>query len=193
MPPRPRQARPRPGGRTGIHTQRIASAAIDLLVEGGMPALTFQRVAELAGVSRATMYRRWASPAHLATEVIRTRAAEAIVVPDHGSLALDLAAVLRQIAAFVSTPVGRAAITASVELGAEPGAGPTASGWDARWGDVRTIYDRAIERGELPPDVDREAAFASVAGALYFKIIVIGGAIDDEWIERVVATAHLKR
>ena len=43
----------RPGGRTAEVTQRVFAATMDLLVVGGFEAVTFQEVAERAGVGRA--------------------------------------------------------------------------------------------------------------------------------------------
>ena len=48
----------RPGGRTADVTRRIHEAVLELLVEGGIDACTFQNVASRAGVERSTLYRR---------------------------------------------------------------------------------------------------------------------------------------
>ena len=164
--------------------EEILDAAIDLLVDGGMEALTFQNVAERAVVSRATMYRRWPSPTHLAAEAIRTRANASIRVPDLGSLSMDLSDVLRQIGLFIDTPVGRASLAASLDIGPVDVGAPN---WGERWDQVQPIVDRAVERGELEPGVDGEATFAALAGAMYFRVLVTGRSVDDGWIERVLA------
>jgi len=150
-----------------------------------MRALTFQRVAERSSVSRATMYRRWESPAHLAVDVIRDRAATEITLRDTGSLTGDLRHVLRQIASFVASPIGRAAISASLEIGQSGGSSTADAGWPDRWTAIRPIFERAHARGEIG-DLDGEAWFAAIAGALYFRLAVIGVAPDDTWIERIL-------
>jgi AcrR family transcriptional regulator len=178
-----REPRRRPGGRTGAHTEAILDATIDVMV--AKVHLTFQAVAERAGVSRATMYRRWPTPAHLAVQAVRQRAADAIRVPDHGSLTKDLTDVLGQIARFISSPIGRAVIAAGLQ--AEPGAAPlVSSSWEERWDQVEPVFSRAIERCELDPNVDAPALFAQLAGSLYFRLQVMGEAIDSEWVQRVL-------
>ncbi len=157
-----------------------------LLVEGGIDALTFQNVAERAGVSRATMYRRWPSPAHLAADVIRATASDAIEIVDTGSLTGDLTSVMRSIGAFLATSVGRAAVIAGMQIDVTE-AGEL-GGWSERWVQVVPIFDRALERGELAPAIDVPALFAALAGPLYFRTIVMGRLVDDDWIERVLAT-----
>lgn len=186
--PSVRHPKPRPGGRTARHTQRIHEATVDLLVEDGVAEITFQKVADRSGVSRATMYRRWPSPAHLVADAIRAQANSAITVPDLGSLVADLTEVLHQIAAFIVGPVGRAALGASVSVGPVDG---VASSWTVRWAMVEPVMDRAITRGELDPGTDGEALFASVAGAMYFRVLVAGRRVDDDWIERVLASTIL--
>jgi AcrR family transcriptional regulator len=65
--------RRQPAGRSGprqdpARDARILDAAVELLAEGGFPHLTMERAAQRAGVGKATVYRRWASPAELAAE-----------------------------------------------------------------------------------------------------------------------------
>ena len=65
------------------------------------------------GPAAATSVHR-PSPAHLAVDTIRSRAAAAIMMPDHGSLVEDLDDVLGQIASSITSPVGRAALIAGL-------------------------------------------------------------------------------
>lgn len=46
----------------------ILGAMLDALVEHGYDGASFEKVAAIAGVSRATIYRRWPSKEHLAIE-----------------------------------------------------------------------------------------------------------------------------
>ncbi|GAA0363943.1 TetR/AcrR family transcriptional regulator [Microbispora corallina] len=49
---------------------RILHAAIELLGEGGFPALTMDKAAARAGVGKATVYRRWKSRLELAANAL---------------------------------------------------------------------------------------------------------------------------
>lgn len=161
-----------------------------LLVEGGFEAVTFQEVAKRADVGRATLYRRWESPAALVQDAVLQFVTVEIVARDTGSLRGDLEALLGQLAGFLSGPIGKAAMIAS--LVAQQGNGDKAIDalvWPSRSAAIDPIFLRAKERGEMRADADVEAFFASVAGALYFRIIVIGAAIDDQWIDRVIDNA----
>jgi AcrR family transcriptional regulator len=175
----------RPGGRTREVTERIHRATMALLVEVPLSEITFQSVAERAGVSRPTMYRKWSSPAHLVNDAVWATARDQIQISDTGSLVGDLRDALQRLGEFVSSPVGRAAVIAGVQL--EP---PQTSGWADRWLEIRPIFERALERKELGSEVDIEALLAMVAGALYFRLLAMGVPIDDAWLDR---TVHMVR
>lgn len=177
----------RPGGRTANVTRLVFDATMALLVEGGFAAATFQAVAERAGVGRATLYRRWATPAELVADAVRASAAEAIAMPDTGRLPSDLRVVLNEIATFIATPLGAASLAASLAVPA----GPAGARWPMRWLDIAQLYERAKTRGELAPDLDSEAHFARLAGALYFRRLVMGLPVDGAWIDRVLGAERL--
>src|ERR1700746_1798465 len=50
--------------------EAILAAALDLLAREGPGAITHQRVAQQAGVGRATIYRHWADPEDLLRDVL---------------------------------------------------------------------------------------------------------------------------
>jgi AcrR family transcriptional regulator len=52
--------------------EAILAAAFDLLAREGPGAITHQRVAQQAGVGRATVYRHWAAPENLLRDVLYT-------------------------------------------------------------------------------------------------------------------------
>ncbi len=183
--------RSRPGGRSGRVAQSIYAATLDLLVDGGFSSITFQGVAERAGVGRATLYRRWTNPAALVTDAIATTAAEHVTIPNRGNLNDDLRQLLQNIADYISGPFGRASLIASLSLGEfDPLPAESEARWALRWLDVAPIFDRAKARGELFDDTDSEMCFALVAGALYFRILIMRQPIDEAWILRTLQTAH---
>lgn len=114
---------------------------------------------------------------------------------DTGSLRGDLKALLGQIGRFISAPVGNAAMIATLSSLAGKGGKQTSPDiWLSRLEAIAPVFQRATDRGELSADDDVEVLFASLAGALYFRIIVMGEAIDDAWIDRVLRTSsHLQQ
>lgn len=177
----------RPGGRTAQTSDKIFGAVFELLIAGGYEAVTFQAVAELAKVGRATIYRRWTDPRSLVAEAVRARAAEQIVAPDTGTLRGDMKGVLGQIVQFTTSPIGRAALLASfADQTGDSEALPHEARWATRRQDIEPIFERARARGKMSADADAEILFAQLAGAIYFRLFVISRPPDDSWIERIL-------
>ena len=84
----------RPGGRA----TRVRSAVLDatsmLLSEVGYDQLSVEAVASRAGVHKTTVYRRWPTKPELIAEAALVQAAEAVPIPDTGTLLGDLQTLL---------------------------------------------------------------------------------------------------
>jgi|ThiBiot_300_biof_2_1041535.scaffolds.fasta_scaffold32329_2 AcrR family transcriptional regulator len=178
----------RPGGRTAEVSTRIFDTVIAALVRGGLADCTFQTIAAEAGVDRSTLYRRWPDRSALVLDAIAARVDADIALSDTGSLAGDLSYALNQLARFLRSPVGRAALGAAME--APPGGAAEKfqrSLWDRRWSAIEVIFQRAVARGEISSAADSEAILGAAAGAMYFRLLVTGRPADSDWIKRVVA------
>jgi AcrR family transcriptional regulator len=177
----------RPGGRTAEVTQRVHNAIIDLLVEGGVQACTFSAVAERAGIERSTLYRRFPDRWGAIINALMARA-EADVMPDlHGGFAEDLRSVLVKLRDALDSPLGPALLAVAIELqGGAKDDYPRAY-FDQRMAQLDPMFDAAIERRELAPDVDREELFSSAAGPIYFRTFIAARPVDEAFIDRIVA------
>ena len=91
------ETRPRGRPRSETAQTAILSAAIALLLDQGLHAMSMDDVAERAGVSKATIYRWWASKELLALDALSTEWATPTSTRqrDTGSLRGDLLAQLR--------------------------------------------------------------------------------------------------
>src|SRR3982074_978239 len=77
----------------------IAAAVLESFVEDGYDGMTVDRVAERAGVGRATVYRRWPAQADLLGDAIRHRPLHDIRRPQTGDVAADVESMLAQMQA----------------------------------------------------------------------------------------------
>ncbi len=100
--------RRRPRRRGEALVAAILEATIDELVEKGYPALTMESVAQRAGASKASLYRRWETRAELTMDAVYRMAPMPEQIPDAGELRADLLEVLRQTAATLEGPAGTA-------------------------------------------------------------------------------------
>src|SRR3979411_2634919 len=80
----------------------IGAAVLETLVEDGYDGMTMDRVAERAGVGRATIYRRWPSQADMIVHAIRQRSFDNIHDSDTGDPRADFQAMLQQAAAAMT-------------------------------------------------------------------------------------------
>lgn len=180
----PRQKRP--GGRTADVTRRINQAFLQLLTEGGIEACTFQNVASRAGIERSTLYRRNPDRWPAIMDAIIELAERETAPFDTGSFREDLTATLLNLAAVLNSPTGPALIqvAGALQSGVAPGQGERF--WKSRQQQLAPMFDAAIERGELPADVDRDELFAVAAGPIYFRKFIASQPLTEAWVRKVV-------
>lgn len=179
----------RPGGRTARTRAAVMKAFLEALVESGYSQLTFESLAERAGVHKATLYRRWGSRENLLLDAALAGSEESVPVPDTGSLEGDLRLLAQEITAYLQHPGAQAMLRAVVsEAMTEPKvADVTKQYWSRRLPRVREIANRAVARGEIPL-TDPDLVIEAVVGPLYFKVLVRQESPDDGFIAQI---AHL--
>jgi AcrR family transcriptional regulator len=176
----------RPGGRTAEVTARVHQAITELILEGGVDACTFSAVAQRAGVERSTLYRRFPDRWDAIIDTWLATA-EAEVMPKlQGSLAKDLKSVLGRLVTTLESPLGPALLTFAADLRTKSGNDYTREFFDRRIDQLAPMFDAAIERGDLPADVDREALFTFAAGPIYFRLFIASRTVDDAFIDGLV-------
>ena len=181
-----RRGSQRPGGRTADVTRRINDAVLDVLVDGGVPACTYARVAELAEVTRSTLYRRYPDRWEMMIDAFMVVAERDIVADFTGNFRSDLKSVLVRLAETLQGPIGPALLGVAAELRSAQAAGHSRAYFDQRMTQLDPMFDAAMARGDLPPGTDREEIFTAAAGPVYFRLFIAARGIDEPWIETLV-------
>ncbi|MEV5825039.1 TetR/AcrR family transcriptional regulator [Spirillospora sp. NPDC052242] len=179
----------RPGGRTARTAKAVLDATIGELGEVGYAALRIEAVAERAGVNRATIYRRWGDKPSLVAAAFTARQVEISPPADTGDLAEDLLAFLREVRRGFDSPWITALIGETGSRTAD-NAGPRRALdkiWPARFRLSREIFVRAVERGDLPADSDPDHLVQAAAGPLYFRRLMLGEPLTDDFLRRTAA------
>ena len=184
-------SRPASGGRPrdpGLD-EAIARATKEVLAERGLAALTLEGVARRAGVSRATVYRRWPNLDALLVHLLRGLVHD-FGVPPHD----DVRDALIELLAEQADVLVREAGTLYPILGAHAAFDPAAR--EALTAIVRrrrapleAVLRRGIESNQLPGDLDIELSLYLLWGAVYYRYLgaLAGqGPIEREFIARVV-------
>lgn len=179
-----KQVRPR----RAAAERAILETTLAVLAEDGYAGLTTDRIAREAGVSKATMYRRWPTKQDVVIAAAQSLAHE-VPVPDTGSLRGDLTAIAEGLAAVFAAPRTAALVGALVgQLPHDPGlADALRTGLLAPRRDAaRTALRSAAQRGELGRGIDIEIAVDLLAGPFYYRLLLTGDRIDRAFAHAVV-------
>lgn len=178
--PRPQAVRSR---------QAILDAARALIEEEGAGAVTHQRVAERAGIGRATVYRHWPEGAELLADALETTSLH-FLDPAEGRL-VDR---IRTDLAFVAEELNQESLTSLAATIVER------SRWDDRsralrqrlMADLVTNAERAITdavaAGELTAAPDAADLVCQLIGPLWVRVMLQDEPITPALVDRVVDT-----
>ena len=167
----------------------IMLAVRDLLAESGYAALTTAAVARRAGVSTATLYRRWPTKRELVLAATRRMietgvtdealesGASSAETFDTGSLRGDLQAFIAHKNRLLSGATGQAVLSLLGELPQDQELRELFLGQllAATRSHLEQIRDRARARGEGAPDVEPHAGARLVLGAVLAGVAFAAG------------------
>jgi AcrR family transcriptional regulator len=171
----------------GDREREILEATLEVLADVGYDRLTMDAVATRAKASKATLYRRWTNKVSLVIDALLAQKA-APVAPDTGSLRGDLLEVFCGMGGLMDT---RAVATLSSVLTAITRDAEFASEFRSRviepkMAISRTVYERAVARGEVRADLDISLFGPALAGILLHRAYLLGEAPTREQIARVI-------
>jgi AcrR family transcriptional regulator len=169
--------------------QAILSATLELLAETGYSGLTVEGVATRAGVGKATIYRRWPSKLPLVIEAFREL--PSLEEVDTGELVSDLEKMLREyLHLFYSTPLAAVLPSLVGERAHNPELSelldPVLKG--RRQPLIRAL-ERAVERGELSPDLDLGLAADLIVGPIAVRLFFTGAKVHPRMVGPMLQTA----
>jgi AcrR family transcriptional regulator len=166
--------------------EAILAAAFDLLAREGPGAITHQRVAQQAGVGRATVYRHWAAPEDLLRDVLFSAELPFFATP---ALPLRswLHAELRQLADELALPAVASLAMALMEQTRSGGAGarshPHITAITER---LAAAFALAVDAGELDTAPDAALAAAHLIGPLVYRTTLQAAAVPDSLLTAVI-------
>ena len=184
--PSPVRARGRP--RNPETDAAILDAARRILAEGGFEALSFEAIAQMTGISRVSIYRRWPSKAHLAGEIANGGGGHLPDVIESEGIAAEVRALVRQLhERYVRPDIGAATIGMIVSYQREPGLrhelhSPLES--EAR-ADLRRVIAKGKAMGVVRDAVDSDALFDIAVGALMFRLLVSTEAPGEALVDAI--------
>jgi AcrR family transcriptional regulator len=167
--------------------EAVFEAMLGLLASRRYHEISMETLAERASVSRTTIYRRWPSKAAVVAAAVSSLYLDRVEVPDTGSLSDDLAALLSESYRLMADGDGRVLERLVRESGQDPElVDVVRSILYARRRLYATMLNRAMARGELPPEVDQELLLDLLLGPLWFRLLVSGAPITPDAAPSVV-------
>lgn len=170
-------------------TTAIRRALMQELAAVGYGRLSIEAVARRAGVSKTAIYRRWNSKLDLVLEIVATAATGKLPALDTGTLRGDLELLFQVVAHALRHPLASQIIP---DLLAEAARNPTIDQTLQKVLRARQqelggrLIGRAVQRGELPPGTDPEAAVDLIVGPLYWRLAISRTPLTDAYLGTLV-------
>jgi AcrR family transcriptional regulator len=174
-------ARPPGRHRSAAADAAIVRAALQTLVEDGYRSLSMEKVGRLAGVGKATLYRRFASKAELAKAAILHLHQGLEAPADTGSFLGDLAALQEAVLTAGRTsgaPLLLPRLLSEAAEDPELHAIFRRTLVDPRRVALRTVIDRGVARGEIRADVDAEALTDLLTAPYIYRLLIDAGDVS---------------
>src|SRR5665647_3428561 len=177
--------------RSATSQKAILATAIQILLEQGLTSMSMDDLAKRAGVSKATIYRWWASKELLALDALATEWAQPTPSPDldTGSLRGDLLARIHPwLGQLNQKPYERiiAGLLAQTQTNPEFAKLYRERFVAPRRDQARTLLLRAIDRGEIAADTNLEVTLDLLYGPIYHRLLHRHAPLNDRFAAQVI-------
>jgi AcrR family transcriptional regulator len=173
----------RQGGRSARIQEAVHAATQALLNEVGRGEINVPMIAERAGVTPSTVYRRWGDLAQLLADAAAERLRPIADPDDTGSLKGDLSAFVLQYAEEMASPVGRALLRDVLAETASDLAAARCCAYTTQH--LQTLKSRALARGEAGFAVDE--AIDILIAPICYRILFSNGEPSPDYVNGLLA------
>jgi len=175
--PASRVGRPRSEG----CRQKVLAAADALFTRDGLARMSVDGVAQLAGVSKATIYRWWPNKSAIVMEALLESSEAEVYVPTSPYPEEDLIARVRRTVALFRGPRGRVISSLIGQAQSDP---EIAEAYrqhllGPRRVAMRAAIQRAVDAGIYRPDIDFDLAIDLLYGPLYQRLLLRHAPFDE--------------
>jgi AcrR family transcriptional regulator len=179
----------RPGRPRSAEADRaILDAAIEEYGERGLAGITVDAVAARAGVSKATIYRRYPCKVDLVIAAAHTAADHTQPKVVTGDIRTDLRSVLEHLRAVMQHPrVSKAVRMLIADAHHDEQLRRLHHEFvRARRAGTMTMLSDAAARGDLRAGIDADLASEQLVGPLFYRFLVSGDPLDDAYLDALV-------
>ena len=173
--------------RTHRTREAVVRAAVDLLVEGGVGAVTVEAVVQRSRVARSTIYRHWPTRGEMVAAAFAELMPPLSAADNRGSVVDQLESLLCPLAQEIDTEEF-AALVPSLLAGAktDPELASFHDLFVARQREpVQQVLTTAVQRGDLRP-LNLDEGVSQLVGPLLFQRIILGRGVSTDFARRIV-------
>lgn len=182
-----RQTPDRPLRRTGVRkpTERVRRAVLEsareIIGSRGFSAFTVDELVSRSGISKMTIYRWWSNRSAVAMDVLLDEAGPNEPILHEGSALDNLRTHLENAGRFIAGQSGAllAGIVADAQHNEELSNALRTRYLSKRRSMTVELLRRAVQEGDLRPDVDPEVIVDLLIGPLYYRLLLRHLPVDD--------------
>jgi AcrR family transcriptional regulator len=166
----------------------VLETTYKLLTAVGLSGVSVDEVCRKSGVAKTTIYRHWSSREALLLDACATMGPKS-QAPDTGSFKRDIETFLGQIAHRLKTAPWATVLPSIVDAAERDQelAKVQARIHGEMRSPVRTIVERAQQRGELPKRLDSSHVIAQILGPLFYRRWFSREPLDERFLDGIVA------
>lgn len=177
--------------RTDKRVERSRAAVLAetyrLLTQVGIGGVSIDEIARRSGVAKTTIYRQWPSRSALLLDAC-SRMGATYPVPDTGTLAGDLAVLLRNLADALASPRWPTVLPSIIDAAErDPAVAALHEALHAgMMAPFHAVATRGLARGELSPGRTASEVVAAATGPLFYRRWFSREPIDDIFLAAVL-------
>ena len=168
----------------------VLAAAYDELTRWGLERFDIPTMCARHKVDEALVTRYWGDGRKLALDALLYWSDEILAPADTGALRTDLRALAAAVARQVNTETGRSLLRAMVVDDRAAFADDTRMAfWMRRFAGIRSVFDRAAERGEIRDGIDMIAAMQLVLAPINVRALYTKDPIEESYCDVIADLA----
>jgi AcrR family transcriptional regulator len=167
--------------------QAILRSTLKLLRETGFAVLSIEAIAADADVGKATVYRWWPHKAALVADAFLSSAEEELRFPDTGSVRSDMKLQMKQLVRILK---GRRGHIVAALIGGGQSDPELIQAFRERFVRPRrqeaySTLRRAIDRGELPQNLDMNLTLDALYGSIYMRFLFRHDSLNEHFVNQI--------
>jgi AcrR family transcriptional regulator len=166
----------------------ILETALQLTLQDGFASLTIERISKQARVGKPTIYRWWPSKGAIVLDALMQYGGQTLPLPEASPLPARLEIYLQMLFKMLNGEIGTILKSLMGEAQHDPEFAMLFRNRfiAARRQPVLTLLRDGIERGELPPDSNIEVLADLIYGAMWYRLLVQHGPLDEQFAHDIV-------